>query len=110
MFSVVMSTYNAPRELDLALCGLSRQSRKPDELLIADDGSSQETGDVIASWSKELGFECRHIWHSDHGNRKTRILWIFNTERNYRRMQQNLRPIGRSVFLGYPPKAGKSCY
>ena len=53
MFSVIMSTYNAPRELDLALCGLSRQSREPDELLIADDGSSEATSDVIASWSKK---------------------------------------------------------
>ena len=32
-------------------------------------------------------------------NRRTRILWIFNSEHNYRRMHQNLQPIGRSVFL-----------
>jgi len=32
-------------------------------------------------------------------NRKTRILWLFNTESNWNQMQKALLPIGRSAFL-----------
>ena len=55
MFSVIVPTYDSPRELDLVPCGLSRQTRVPDEVLIADDGSDEKTADVIASWKQDLG-------------------------------------------------------
>jgi len=73
-FSVIVCTYNSPRELDLAFCGLARQSVSPDEILVADDGSSQETSDLIVSWTRELGTVLRHVWQSDRGYRKARIV------------------------------------
>jgi predicted metal-dependent peptidase len=32
-------------------------------------------------------------------NRRTRILWLFNNEKNYLNMKDKLKPIGRSAFL-----------
>lgn len=70
--SVVVCTYNAPRELDLVLCGLVRQTRAPDEILVADDGSTPETAQLLASWRSRL--DIRHVWHKDDGFRKMRII------------------------------------
>lgn len=74
MFSVIVSTYNAPRELDLTLCGISRQTCLPNEVLIADDGSTRETHELVASWIEKLGCELRHVWQCDRGYRKARIV------------------------------------
>ena len=74
MFSVIVPTYNTPRELDLALCGISRQTRLPEEVLIADDGSSRETHELIRSWKDNLGCELQHVWQCDRGYRKARIV------------------------------------
>jgi predicted metal-dependent peptidase len=32
-------------------------------------------------------------------NKRTRILWLFNNEHNYRRMEDKLKPIGGSTFI-----------
>jgi len=32
-------------------------------------------------------------------NKRTRILWLFNNEHNYRRMKDDLKPIGGSTFI-----------
>ena len=71
--STIITTYNSPGKLDLVLCGMTRQHRPPDEVLIADDGSSEETSDLIASWTRKLGKDLKHIWQCDRGFRKTRI-------------------------------------
>lgn len=73
-YSVIVCTYNSPRELDLSFCGLSRQSVPPDEILVADDGSSEETSDLIASWSGNVGTKLKHVWQKDVGYRKARIV------------------------------------
>ena len=70
---VVISTYNRPRALDLVLSGISAQSEGPAEVLIADDGSTQETRKVVDSW-RSLGLPIQHFWHEDRGFRKARIL------------------------------------
>lgn len=72
--SVIVTTYENPRALGLVLAGLSRQTRRPDELLIADDGSGRETAAVIARWATRLPYPVRHVWHPDEGFRKCHIL------------------------------------
>lgn len=72
--SVIVATYNNPRALSLVLAGLSRQTRAPDELLIADDGSGPETRAVIDAWRARLPYPVQHVWHADEGFRKCRIL------------------------------------
>jgi glycosyltransferase involved in cell wall biosynthesis len=71
--SVVVTTYNAPRQLDLVLCSLARQTRPPDEILVADDGSTEETARLVAEWRAELG-TLVHVRHEDRGYRKSRIV------------------------------------
>ncbi|MHC4954973.1 MAG: glycosyltransferase [Planctomycetota bacterium] len=71
--SLIICTYNAPRFLDFVFCGLSRQTRMPDEILIADDGSTDETKEVVESWGKKLATEVHHVWQVDRGFRKCRI-------------------------------------
>jgi len=72
--SVIVVTYEAPRELDLVLAALSRQSRRPEEVFIADDGSGAPTRTVIESWSERLGAPLHHVHQRDVGYRKARIV------------------------------------
>ncbi len=72
--SVIISTYNQPRFLELVLCGYAVQTRRDFEIVIADDGSGPETAEVIERARRELGLEIRHVWHEDRGFRKCEIL------------------------------------
>ena len=47
LISVVVSTYERPDALDAVLRGLSRQSDRNFEVVVADDGSGAATADVI---------------------------------------------------------------
>lgn len=70
--SLVISTYESPVALEKVLQGVARQSERPHEILIADDGSGLVTRNLIERWTPKLGL--RHIWHEDKGFRKTIIL------------------------------------
>ena len=71
--SVVVSTYNRPKALSLVLKGLAEQSLPPDEIVIGDDGSGEDTYDVIRRWQAH-GLKITHCWHADEGFRKTIIM------------------------------------
>ncbi len=47
------------------------QSRQADEIIIADDGSTKETADLLSTFT---ALPLKHIWHEDKGFRKTLIL------------------------------------
>lgn len=72
--SLLISTYNWPQALELVLLSLENQSVKPFEILIADDGSTQETKQLINDFRKKLSVEINHFWHEDNGFRKAIIL------------------------------------
>jgi glycosyltransferase involved in cell wall biosynthesis len=72
--SVIVSTYNQPDYLRRALIALGRQSRSPDEILVADDGSTEETANMVTRFAKGSTVPVRHIWQEDRGFRKTAIL------------------------------------
>lgn len=71
--SLLISTYNWPRALELCLAGVLRQRKMPDEILIADDGSGDETRRVIADFAARCTVPVRHLWQEDDGFRKTAI-------------------------------------
>ncbi len=71
--SVIISTYNNPHALEMVLCGLSLQTESPSEIIVADDGSTQETAAVIEKWQQIITPPVRHVWHEDIGNRKLKI-------------------------------------
>jgi glycosyltransferase involved in cell wall biosynthesis len=71
---VVISTYRRPDALELVLLGYARQTRAPDEVLIADDGSDDATGETIDRVAAETDLPIVHVWHSDRGFGKTEAL------------------------------------
>ena len=72
--SVIISTYNAEAWLEKVLWGYSCQAEKDFELIIADDGSSPATASLIKKMEPLMGIPVMHVWHEDHGFRKTEIL------------------------------------
>jgi glycosyltransferase involved in cell wall biosynthesis len=46
----------------------------PDEVLLADDGSTGETKSVFDQWRARQKFRCEHIWQKNEGFRRARIL------------------------------------
>jgi glycosyltransferase involved in cell wall biosynthesis len=72
--SVVLTTYEQPRALELVLWGYARQTHTDFEIVVADDGSGPRTGEVIDRLRKETSLDIRRVWHEDRGFRKTEIL------------------------------------
>lgn len=72
--SLVLSTYNWPAALELVLKSIASQTVLPQEVLIADDGSKQETKNLIDSIKMTFPVPIKHIWHEDNGNRKAIIM------------------------------------
>lgn len=73
--SLITPTYNWPEALELLLLSIKNQSRLPDEVIIADDGSKKETEALIKKIQKD-GFPVplHHIWHPDNKNQKPAIM------------------------------------
>ncbi|HNX66779.1 MAG TPA: glycosyltransferase family 2 protein [Bacteroidales bacterium] len=69
---VIISTYNNPTWLQKVLWGYTCQTVMPDEIIIADDGSRDETRKLIDSFRDRL--PVKHVWHPDNGFQKCRIL------------------------------------
>lgn len=67
--AVVITTYNWPAALEGTLRGYLAQQRPPDELIIADDGSTVETKSVIDAFREQAPFPVKHVWHPDQGFR-----------------------------------------
>ncbi|MDR1810827.1 MAG: glycosyltransferase family 2 protein [Prevotella sp.] len=72
--ALLISTYNWPEALNLIFLSLKKQTALPDEILIADDGSRNETGSLIDQFRTEISVPVKHVWHEDKGFRKSQIL------------------------------------
>lgn len=72
--SVIISTYNNPKWLEKVLWSFDQQLFKDFEVVIADDGSTEETKQLIERIKVDLNFPIQHIWHEDNGFQKTVIL------------------------------------
>ena len=72
--SVIITTYNNPAWLEKVLWSYTCQTRKDFEILIADDGSNDETRELIEAMRSQVPFPIRHVWQEDDGFRKCRIL------------------------------------
>jgi glycosyltransferase involved in cell wall biosynthesis len=72
--SLIISTYNWPQALELCLKSVSKQKHLPNEVIIADDGSGEETRLLINELQKWFPVPLLHAWHQDLGFRKTIIL------------------------------------
>ncbi len=74
LITVVLATYNWPQALDLCLQSLAQQQDKHFEVVIADDGSSSDTADLIARHQSHFPVPLQHVWQPDAGFRKAKIL------------------------------------
>ncbi|WP_124981107.1 glycosyltransferase family 2 protein [Nonlabens xiamenensis] len=74
IISVIISTYNSVPWLEKTLWSYEHQIFRPFEIIIADDGSNQETADFIKSYQEQSSKPIIHIWHEDEGFQKSAIL------------------------------------
>lgn len=72
--ALLISTYNWPAALRLVLTSALEQTVKVNEILIADDGSTNETKMLIEEMQKLSEVPIRHFWQEDSGFRKSKIL------------------------------------
>ena len=67
--SLIITTYNRPDALLLVLMSVECQSLVPDEVIIADDGSDEQTKDLISEFNSQSNLEIIHSFQEDLGFR-----------------------------------------
>lgn len=67
--SLIISTYNRPDALRLCLLSAFDQVLPPDEIVIGDDGSGEETRRLIETMRKISQIPLIHVWQEDEGFR-----------------------------------------
>jgi glycosyltransferase involved in cell wall biosynthesis len=72
--SLITPSYNWPEALELLLLSVLNQSILPNEVIIADDGSTSKTKDLIDYYKKIFPVPLIHVWHEDKGNQKPKIM------------------------------------
>lgn len=70
--TLIVNVYNQAKQLDILLESAFKQTEKNFEIVVADDGSADETPDIIEHWNKKL--KIRHVRHEDRGYYRTIIL------------------------------------
>ena len=83
--TLIITTYNWPESLLLVIESVKNQSILPDEVIIADDGSSKETKDLVIRLQKNSCLNIIHLWQEDIGFRaaKSRNNAIFKSSGEY---------------------------
>ena len=71
---VIISAYNWADALQNTLFGFTQQTYPYFRILIADDGSDSDTGEVIKAFKKKHAIEIIHCWQRDRGFRKARMI------------------------------------
>jgi len=72
--SLIISIYNTINVLRLVLHSLEFQSFKNFEVILSDDGSTQDSVFIIKELIKLHSFTIKHVWHPDNGWNKNAIL------------------------------------
>lgn len=67
--AVVVTTYNRPDALERVLSAYLSQADLDIELLVADDGSTDDTRRVVERFAERTAFPVHHVWHEDDGFR-----------------------------------------
>lgn len=72
--SLIISTYNWPAALEASLMTACRQKDHVNyEIIVADDGSTEDTAQTIQRVEQATGKKILHAWHSDTGFRLAMI-------------------------------------
>lgn len=67
--SLIITTYNRPDALELVLESALKQSFRDFEIIVADDGSKDETKKVIEKFQEKSDIKIIHSWQEDKGFR-----------------------------------------
>lgn len=71
--SLIITTYNSPLALHLCLNSILKQTYLPHEIIIADDGSSNETKNMIEDFKNlNTHLNILHVWQEDEGFRASK--------------------------------------
>lgn len=83
--SLIVTTYNQKERLALVLDSILAQEVMPTEVLIADDGSREDTRILIKDYQAKFPIPLRHIWQEDEGYRlaRSRNQAILNAKGEY---------------------------
>ncbi|EAJ6151420.1 glycosyltransferase [Campylobacter lari] len=71
--ALIITTYNQKERLALVLDSVKNLEPLPDEVLIADDGSKEDTAKLIQAYQKDFPCKLKHIWQEDEGFRLSEI-------------------------------------
>lgn len=71
--SLIISTYNRPDALRLCLLSAIGQSCLPSEIIIGDDGSKDETENIVAEIQAISPIPIVHVWQEDNGFRLAKM-------------------------------------
>lgn len=66
-FSIIVPTYNRARLLPRIYESLRQQTLQDFEWIVADDGSLDETGELVAQWRAEASFSIIYFWQENSG-------------------------------------------
>jgi glycosyltransferase involved in cell wall biosynthesis len=71
--SLIISTYNWKEALRFSLRSALYQTHPPDEIIIADDGSREDTRDLVYQIASGATVPIYHVWQEDRGYRLAMI-------------------------------------
>jgi glycosyltransferase involved in cell wall biosynthesis len=71
--AVIVATYNRPDALAAVLRGLAAQDDREFEVIVADDGSRDDTRATVDALRPGFPVKLRHVWHPDDGFRLAAI-------------------------------------
>ncbi|MEE9350243.1 MAG: glycosyltransferase family 2 protein [Flavobacteriaceae bacterium] len=71
--SLIIATFNWIEALELTLISVLNQTTQPFEVIIADDGSNDETKQLIDTFRTKFEIPLVHVWHEDKGFRLAEI-------------------------------------
>ncbi|EAK0439225.1 glycosyltransferase family 2 protein [Campylobacter lari] len=71
--ALIITTYNQKERLALVLDSVKNLDPLPNEVLIADDGSREDTVKLIQAYQKDFPCKLEHIWQEDKGFRLSEI-------------------------------------
>ena len=73
LISVIVSTYNRPDALSLVLQSLNQQTDDHFEVVVADDGSTEDTRHLVESFQANFQHSLHYVWQEDLGFRAAAV-------------------------------------
>jgi len=71
--SLIITTYNWKAALALCLRSVAAQRVLPDDVIVADDGSREDTAQLVQEFARDFPVPLRHAWQEDLGFRAARV-------------------------------------